>query len=481
MRFEHTGHTYTQYADNVARMFFKDGDDVGVFTKLTRGERETQLEATVSRCGKSETARIIVNNCECDYIKHCKHDLGVCVYEACSALTGKKIPFGYLCGVRPAKIATDILLAGGTAEDAYRHYVDDLKVFPEKARSCVLVASEQKDVLAADREKRCNVYVSVPFCPTRCNYCSFVSHSIERAGKLLDPYLDLMIDEIERASGLVKDAGLTNDTVYVGGGTPGILSAEQIDRLCAALNESFPGYTEFTFEFGRADVASFEKFRALKSAGVTRICVNPQILSDDVLEKNGRKHTVRQFYDAFSLARNAGFDNINCDVIAGLPYSTAEVFADTVRRLAELGADDITMHTLALKRSSGYYESALNIDDSLAERSFDAGEEILHSAGYREYYMYRQKRAGGNLENKGYALDGKKSVYNILMMSDAETVISVGAGGITKLVADGGRTIKRVCNYKYPYEYIEKPEKISDNIALIKEFYESRGGNRNAR
>ncbi|MDO4842892.1 MAG: hypothetical protein Q3982_09475, partial [Phoenicibacter congonensis] len=169
-----------------------------------------------------------------------------------------------------------------------------------------------------------------------------------------------------------------------------------------------------------------------------------------------------------------GFDNINCDVIAGLPYSTVDLFADTVRRLVALGADDITMHTLALKRSSGYYEEALNIDDRLTELSFGSAEAILHEAGYREYYMYRQKRAGGNLENKGYALPGKKSVYNILMMSDAATVISVGAGGITKLVADGGKTIKRVCNYKYPYEYIEKPAKTEENAAFIREFYSSR-------
>ena len=476
MKFEHTGHSYTQYAENVARMFFKDGADAAVSTKLTREDQITRLEASVSYDGRTEAAQLIVNNNSDDYIKDCKHNLGVCVYEACTALTGKRLPFGYLCGVRPAKIATDILLAGGTEDEAYRHYVNDLKVLPEKARSCVVVASEQKDVLAVDREKRCNLYVSIPFCPTRCNYCSFVSHSIERAGKLLEPYLELLISEIECAAGIVRAAGLKNDTVYVGGGTPGILSAEQTERLCGALNQHFGGYSEFTYEFGRADVASAEKFSVLKASGVTRICVNPQILSDEVLEKNGRKHTVKQFFDAFALARNAGFDNINCDVIAGLPFSTEDVIADTVSKLTELGADDITMHTLALKRSSGYYENALNIDDSLAERSFNAAEEILHSAGYREYYMYRQKRAGGNLENKGYARDGKKSVYNILMMSDAATVISVGAGGITKLVADGGKTIKRVCNYKYPYEYLERPEKIADNADFIKEFYITRGG-----
>ncbi|MBO4452530.1 MAG: coproporphyrinogen dehydrogenase HemZ, partial [Clostridia bacterium] len=341
---------------------------------------------------------------------------------------------------------------------------------------CVTVASEQTDILSRDMEKRCNLYVSIPFCPTRCNYCSFVSHSIERAGKLLEPYLAMLIDEIGTAAAIVRDAGLVNDTVYVGGGTPGILSAKQTKRLCDAINKHFGDRCEFTYEFGRADVASAEKFAVLKASGVTRICVNPQILSDEVLEKNGRRHTVAQFYKAFNEARKAGFDNINCDVIAGLPYSTEEDFTDTVARLIELGADDITMHTLALKRSSGYYESSLVIDDGLAERSFDAAEALLHAAGYREYYMYRQKRAGGNLENKGYALAGKKSVYNILMMSDAATVLSVGAGGITKLVADGGKTIKRLCNYKYPYEYIEKPGKIAANAAFIREFYSTRGG-----
>ncbi|MBO4696463.1 MAG: coproporphyrinogen dehydrogenase HemZ [Lachnospiraceae bacterium] len=476
MKFEHIGHSYIQYAENVARMFFRDGTDVLVHTELVRGDDTTRLSASVFHDGRNEMADIIVNNDSASYIKDCKHNLGVCVFNACRAVTGKELPFGHLCGVRPAKIATDILLSGGSEEDAYRHYVDDLRVFPEKARSCVTVASEQIPILSRDYEKRCNLYVSIPFCPSRCNYCSFVSHSIERAGKLVEPYLAILIDEIKSTAKLIQSAGLTNDTVYIGGGTPGILSEEQIKRLCGVINEYFDGYSEFTYEFGRADVATAEKFAALIGAGVTRICVNPQILSDAVLEKNGRRHTVTQFYEAFEAARIAGFDNINCDVIAGLPYSTEELFADTVGRLIKLGADDITMHTLALKRSSGYYEDSLVIDDGLAERSFNAAESLLHEAGYREYYMYRQKRAGGNLENKGYALPGKKSVYNILMMSDAATVISVGAGGITKLVADGGKTIKRVCNYKYPYEYIEKPDKITDNLSFIKEFYKARGG-----
>lgn len=479
MVFKHIGHSYINYADSVARMFFKDGADAVVTTELSRGEMETRLSASVSYGGRTEAADIIVNNNSPAYVKDCKHNIGVCVYNACRALTGKALPFGVLCGVRPAKIATDILLAGGSEEEAYRHYVDDLDVFPEKARSCVTVASEQKDILSRDMEKRCNLYVSIPFCPSRCNYCSFVSNSVERAGKLLCPYIDSLIDEIAATAEIIGSIGLECDTVYVGGGTPGILSPEQTERLCDAINRYFGGCSEFTYEFGRADVASAEKFAVLKNAGVTRICVNPQILSDEVLALNGRRHSVAQFYDAFNAARRAGFDNINCDVIAGLPGSTKELFAETVGKLIALGADDITVHTLALKRSSGYYEDSLIIDDALAEESFDTGEKLLHDAGYREYYMYRQKRAGGNLENKGYALPGKKSVYNVLMMSDAATVFSVGAGGITKIVADGGKTIKRVCNYKYPYEYLSKPDKTGENLEYIREFYESRGGNRN--
>ena len=480
MKFEHTGHIYIQYAENIARMFFKDNDAAIIKTELVRGENETRLSASVSYYGWANTADIVVNNDSPSYIKDCKHNLGVCVYRACRAVTNKKLPFGVLCGVRPAKIATDILLAGGTEEDAYNHYVNDLDVFPSKALSCVTVASEQKDILALDMENRCNIYVSIPFCPSRCNYCSFVSHSIERAGRLVDPYIEMLINEIKKTSQLVSELGLSTDTVYVGGGTPGILSPEQSKRLCDAINDGFGGYTEFTYEFGRPDVATDEKFTVLKDAGVTRICINPQILSDYVLEHNGRRHTVEQFFEAFSAARKAGFDNINCDVIAGLPFSNSHLFAATVRKLIELGADDITMHTLALKRSSGYYENALNIDDELVERSFDSAEELLHNAGYREYYLYRQKRAGGNLENKGFALPGKKSIYNILMMSDSATVFSIGAGGITKLVADERETIKRVSNYKYPYEYLGKPEKIDENLKYIRDFFKPRGGKQNA-
>jgi len=471
MNFKHIGHSYSLYAENIAWMFFKRSEDVEVITLLEKGEAHTLLKATVSYDGKNETSELIIDNDSADYIKYCKHKLGVCVYNACHSLTGKSLPFGYLCGVRPAKIATDILLSGGSEQEAYRHYVEDLKMFPDKARSCVNVATEQYDVLSVDREKRSNLYISIPFCPSRCNYCSFVSHSIARAGELVEPYLNLLLNELEQVAKIISDEGIVNDTVYVGGGTPGILTEEQTKRLCDCINRYFAGYSEFTYEFGRADVASEEKFRILKEAGVTRVCVNPQILSDKVLEANGRKHTVKEFYKAFKMARQAGFDNINCDIIAGLPGSTPEIFEDTVKRLISLGADDITMHTLAIKRSSDFYNEALSVDDTLTEESFNRADKLLLESGYREYYMYRQKKAGANLENKGYALSGKKSVYNIVMMGDAATVISVGAGGITKLVGDNSKTIKRVCNYKYPYEYIEKPEKCKENHKLIREFF----------
>lgn len=474
MVFKHTGHKYSLYAENIALMFFKQNEEVEVSTSLEKNEETTILKADVSFQGKHEASELIVNNDSAEYIKHCKHGLGKCVYDSCVELTGKKLPFGYLCGVRPAKIATDMLLAGKRADEVYLHYTNELKTYPEKARSCLRVAMEQKDILSINRESRSNLYVSIPFCPSRCNYCSFVSHSIARAGALVEPYLELLIDEIKTLSRVLKESGIINDTVYVGGGTPGILSAEQSARLCETINEYFGGYSEFTYEFGRADVASKDKFNVLKSQGVTRVCVNPQILSDDVLAANGRKHTVKQFYEAFYMARAAGFDNINCDVIAGLPASTPEIFADTVNKLISLGADDITMHTLAIKRSSDFHSDSLYVDDRLAEESFNIADELLLNAGYREYYMYRQKKAGGNLENKGYAREGKKSVYNIVMMGDAGTVVSVGAGGITKLVADSGKTIKRVCNFKYPYEYIEKPEKYKENISFISGFFDGR-------
>lgn len=474
MEFKHIGHNYCLYAEHIAWMFFKKYENVKVITSLEKQAADTLLSATVTYNDKTETSKISIKNEASDYVKKCKHQLGACVYNACHKLTGKSLPFGYLCGVRPAKIATDILLSGGTKEEAYKYYTDIIKMSHDKARACVNVAYQQRDVLSVDREKRCNLYISIPFCPSRCNYCSFVSHSIARAGDLVEPYLELLLRELEKASRLIKEAGITNDTVYVGGGTPGILNEQQIKKLCDAVNKYFYGYSEFTYEFGRADVASEEKFRILKSSGVTRVCVNPQILSDAVLETNGRRHTVKQFYDAFSMARFAGFDNINCDIIAGLPSSTPEIFEDTVKKLITLGADDITMHTLAIKRSSDFYNESFAVDDKLAEESFNRGDQLLLNAGYQEYYMYRQKNAGGNLENKGYALSGKKSVYNIVMMGDAATVISVGAGGITKLVGDNCKMIKRVCNFKYPYEYLEKPEKIDENHKLIREFFNSK-------
>lgn len=472
MVFNHIGHNYMYNTENIAKMFFKLSEDVTVTTVMTVNESNTVLKAVVSGvCGEKES-EFTVNNSVHDYEHICKFQIAVCVYNACCDYTGKELPFGYLCGVRPAKIATDMLLNGGTSEEAYNHYVNDLKLRKDKASSCVNVAESQLDILKKNYDDRCNIYVSIPFCPSRCNYCSFVSHTIERAGKLLSPYVMLLTDEIKRTAALIKELDLKCDSVYIGGGTPGILDEEQTELICSLISSEFASkdLAEFTYEFGRADVASKAKFDILRKYGVSRVCINPQILSDEVLKANGRRHSVQQFYNAFKLARNCGFDNINCDIIAGLPYSTKEVFCETVEKLVDMNADDITMHTLALKRSSAYFHE-LDVDDCLAEESFDAADEILHNAGYKEYYMYRQKRAGGNLENKGYALEGKKSIYNILMMSDASTVISTGAGGITKLVAKNGQLIERVCNYKYPYEYIDNPKKIEDNHSYIREFY----------
>lgn len=474
MVFKHIGHKYVTYCENIAKMFFKISDDIEIITKIVVNDNNTLLSATVEGRLGNYTSNYTVNNNEINYNEICKFQIAVCVYSACNTYTGKELPFGYLCGVRPAKIASDMMLKGDSSDVILNHYIKDLKLREDKARSCITVAESQLDVLKVNYNQHCNIYISIPFCPSRCNYCSFVSHSIERAGKLLSPYIILLADEIKKTANLIRELGLFCDCIYVGGGTPGILDEEQTEYICSIINSEFKSFNlkEFTYEFGRADVATSDKFKVLKKYGVSRICINPQILSDSVLEANGRRHTVQQFYDAYNLARKLGFDNINCDIIAGLPYSTKQLFCDTVNRLIDIKADDITMHTLALKRSSDYYFD-IEVDDNLAEESFDSAENILHKFGYKEYYMYRQKRAGGNLENKGYALDGKKSIYNILMMSDTSTVISTGAGGITKLVVNNGKTIKRVSNHKYPYEYIDNYEKIENNHMMIKEFFES--------
>ena len=378
-----------------------------------------------------------------------------------------------LTGVRPSKLIMNKMVEIG--EDGARDYFTKRFFADEKKTELALsVAKTELRIIENSPKNSFSLYVSIPFCPTRCSYCSFVSHSIgtESAKKLIPEYVNKLCEEIEFTARKAKENGLILTNVYWGGGTPTTLGAEDLDRILTAIEDNFDlsECGEYTVEAGRPDTITEEKLLVLKKHNVGRISINPQTFSDSVLKTIGRCHTTALTEEKYCLARKVGFDSINMDLIAGLPTDTFESFKRSVDRAINLGADNITVHTLALKRSSTIVteneSDSVNADgiSNMLDYAFNA----LTQGGYHPYYMYRQSKSLGNFENVGWCKEGKECRYNILMMEEYQHILSVGAGSVTKLLSPGIEKIERIFNYKFPFEYIsrfsgllEKKERIS--------------------
>ena len=382
--------------------------------------------------------------------------------------TGYMPPWGLLTGVRPSKLMLRLRRDEGEAK-AERWFRDALWVSPEKTVLATAVAKAEEPILARTTPRSFSLYVSIPFCPSRCSYCSFVSHTIERpsARKLIPEYVEKLRAEIVYTGQIAVELGLQLESIYIGGGTPGILSPEQLTRVCGALREAFERPGEFTVEMGRPDTITREKLRVLREYGVARLCVNPQSLDDNLLAQAGRRHTAEQFYGAYAMAREADFA-LNADLIAGLPGDTPAGFEESLRRIIALRPENITVHTLALKRSAALEEihGAENCAEMLRVVS-----GLLPAAGYGPYYMYRQSRSLGNLENIGWSLPGRACRYNVDMMEESHTILACGAGGVTKLKAPDGDYLERVFSLKYPYEYLARFDELLGRKERIKAFY----------
>ena len=387
--------------------------------------------------------------------------LAVAMVKCLSRVTGITPPWGILTGVRPSKLMLRYITNYGEAE-AVRVFTQKHLVSDEKAALALTVARAEKPYIDLSRENSFSLYVSIPFCPTRCSYCSFVSHSIASAEKLIPDYIRLLCREIEYTAAKARESGMNLETVYIGGGTPTSLDENDLETLLDCLNRNFAasGTREFTVEAGRPDTITREKLRVMKKAGVTRISINPQSFSDDVLKNIGRRHTAADILEKFALARDEGFDRINMDFIAGLPGDTPAGFENSMNVALSLGPENITVHTLALKTSANLVteKEELTVCRDTAQMTNTAAQK-LGAAGYIPYYMYRQSKSVGNLENVGYALPGTECLYNIYMMEEIHTVIAVGGGAVSKLIAPGG-ALERVYNFKYPYEYISRFDEI---------------------
>ena len=485
------GHSMRYETGNLCFLFFPgekveevpsagaETEDV-VFTRLRRMRARTRAFVRIRRGGR--VSRAVAYAPE-GAAKPEELALGRAFYRAASSLCGFCPPWGILTGIRPAKLARGMMEDGRTADETRRALERDMLVSPGKASLCVGTAREEERIVRLSGPRSVSLYISIPFCPTRCLYCSFVSHDIEKAARLLPDYVERLCEEIAVTGELVEQLGLRLETVYMGGGTPTSLDAGALRRIFDAVRASFNLDTlrEYTVEAGRPDTITPEKLAAIREGGAGRVCINPQTLDDAILKTIGRSHTAAQFFEAFAAARDAGIPSINTDLIAGLPGDTLAGFERTLDGVKALRPEGITVHALAMKRASRLVTGGaapFNARGGEAPAMLDAACSGLCGAGYRPYYLYRQRNTTGNLENVGYALPGREGLYNIFIMDETHTVLAVGAGGVTKLRQPGGaRTpggarIERIFNFKYPYEYISRFDEVRNRKRQVRDFYD---------
>lgn len=401
--------------------------------------------------------------------------MSVLLYSVLSELMGYEPPWGILFGVRPAKLMHRLCGEMGL-DNAKNYFLNSFLAKKDKTALTIEVMKHENEVIALSKNNSFSLYVSIPFCPTRCSYCSFVSHSIERTQKLMTPYVDLLCRELEEIGKIAKNLSLRLETVYFGGGTPTTLCSDLLTKIFKTIENSFDlsVLREYTVEAGRPDTVTADKLLALKTAGVSRISINPQSFNDEVLEAIGRRHTSQQTVDAYNLARQLGFDNINMDFIAGLPKDNIDSFKASIDKGIKLGAESITVHTLALK--SAAYMVTRDMTFDLSDRLTTAdmvnySNAVLSENGYYPYYMYRQSKSLGNLENVGWCRPNYDCLYNVYMMDETHSVFSAGAGGVTRLKNQKNGHIERIYNYKYPYEYIDSFDEIIKRKMGIYAFY----------
>ena len=399
-----------------------------------------------------------------------EHEMCRLIYHILCGKTGIRPPWGLMTGIRPVKKVTELIEKGLSKDEISDALTKRFELSPDKFELAYATALNQLPILKKIDSSAVSLYVSIPFCPTRCSYCSFVSHSMDSARKLMPEYIAALCREIEITGRIVKETGTKIDTVYFGGGTPTSISAEELRTVMEAVEKNFDlgRIREYSVEAGRPDTITEEKLRVIKELGASRISVNPQTLNDDVLKVIGRQHSGADALKAFELARKIGFDNINTDLIAGLPTESPDSFKHTLDRICELSPESITVHTLTLKRSADLFTKSMSNINNPASEMVSYSIEKLLSCGYLPYYMYRQKNTVDNLENVGYAKKGFESWYNIFIMDETQTILGAGCAASTKLVYPDGK-INRIHNYKFPYEYISRFDELMNKKSEVTE------------
>lgn len=464
------GHDFFYEIESLCRLFYpyekfeytdrppEEGDFLSAV--IERGEEQDCYLAAARVAGvydqSSETAQKTAEKEE-------KRLLAVLLYKILCEKTGKKPLWGVLTGIHPVK--TFRLLSGEIGEEeAARYFANEYLVSQEKISMARRTLRNQQKYLHAMDPRSFALYLSIPFCPTRCSYCSFVSQSVEKSRKLIPQYVKLLCEELRYTGKIARELSLRMTSAYLGGGTPTVLTAQELDEVLAALKESFDfsDCGEFTVEAGRPDTITREKLRVMKRREVNRISINPQSMNENVLRAIGRRHSPQEIVDAFYLAREEGFDNINMDLIIGLPEDNPERFSETLSKLLELSPENITVHSLALKHAAQMMQDAekdYHKNEKVSEMA-ETSVAMLGQAGYEPYYLYRQSRMAGNLENIGWCKEGRECAYNIATMEEIESIVACGAGGVSKIIDFSKDLIRRIFNFKYSYEYVARHDEI---------------------
>ena len=445
-------------------------NDVASYAKatLTLNGKTAQAEKTVEfvpERTKQRTAKIAAGNV---------------VLAVGSEILGYRPSWGMLTGVRPSKVAMEMLLNGNSKTKVRKILNNDYFVIPKKAALATDIARREQKIIGNPDIKDCSIYISIPFCPSRCSYCSFVSYTTPKLLSLIPEYLDKLCADLDVMLNTVNELKLNLKTIYIGGGTPTILSVDQLERLLSLIDDKVDIYSleEFTLEGGRPDTITAEKLAVAKKHGVTRISVNPQSLNEQVIKAIGRSHSIEDFYRAYDIAVKSGIDIINTDLIAGLPGDNFKYFSATFDKIVALEPQNITVHTFCVKKAADILtqnQNVYSIKGGDVGKCVDYSQLRAQAAGYLPYYMYRQKNTVGNYENVGFAQEGTEGLYNVYMMEEVHSILAVGAGAVTKLVeyhpANISSTkINRYFNPKYPYEYLDN-HSIASTIDAIKEFY----------
>ena len=480
------GHDYKYAAEQMLATLFPGErpeytdrpETAQMLVRLSRGRTNTTAVCRY-RPGAGEfrgsawvrTAKLI-DETETDRL--CQYIIKNAVYRAVRASGLSRPPWGALTGVRPGKLMHAILREGASGHTAVERLISEYDVTPRRAELCYETSLATLQAENSLRKEDICLYVGIPFCPTRCAYCSFVSQATEKTGKLIEPFLDALSLEISAIAEQVRMLGLRVISIYMGGGTPTTLSAGQLEALCTLLRKEFDlsALREFTVEAGRPDTITVEKLRTLQGQGVDRVSVNPQTMEGSVLEAIGRKHTAQEVLDALEKVRRFDAFSVNMDLIAGLPADSTAGFSRTLKTVLSLGAENLTVHTLSLKRGSSLMAERGQIPApgevaAMLEEAYAA----LSGAGYRPYYLYRQKNMSGGFENTGWTTKGHENLYNICMMEELCTILAAGGGGSTKLIRPGGGKNIRLTAPKYPLEYIQQIEKTCKDKRRIGEFY----------